>query len=92
MRLDFTTHTTLHPSNCALKLVLIYRPHPVQDGVVDDQSTTVDVHSHLIKAVGVRVAGCLVTLWGRFVPVASPPDLCQGSKKVRVPGFAESKV
>ena len=29
MRLDFTTHTTLHPSNCALKLVLIYRPHPV---------------------------------------------------------------
>ena len=29
VRLDFTTHTTLHPSNCALKLVLIYRPHPV---------------------------------------------------------------
>ena len=44
----------------------------IQDGVVDDPSTTVDVHGHLIKAVGVRVAGCLVALWGRFVPVASP--------------------
>ena len=29
MRPDFTNHTTLHPLNCALKLVLIYRPHPV---------------------------------------------------------------
>ena len=29
MRPDFTNHTTLHLLNCALKLVLIYRPHPV---------------------------------------------------------------
>ena len=29
VHLDLNNHAMAHPSNCALKLVLIYRPHPV---------------------------------------------------------------